>query len=44
MEAIYSQMVDFGGREIADTEIVDGIDVVRGFVLRFDNPSGKTSR
>ena len=44
MEAIYSQTVDFGGREIADAEIVDGMDVVRGFVLRFDNPSGETSR
>ena len=30
MEAIYSQTVDFGGREISDAEIVDGMDVVRG--------------
>ncbi|KAK3167871.1 hypothetical protein OEA41_004317 [Lepraria neglecta] len=44
MEAIYNQTVEFGGREIADAEIVDGVDVIRGFVLRFDNPSGETSR
>ncbi|KAL2046482.1 hypothetical protein ABVK25_011817 [Lepraria finkii] len=44
MEAIYNRTVEFGGREIADAEIVDGVDVVRKFELRFDNPSGETSR